>query len=296
MNNLPDKKTISNRTFQNNDTAEQIDKYIDEICSNSDFLCKNRELCGTSTSIYSNVENVNKICEDVSKANECEDDVKECVINTRNLLDDSQGVITTSFINIILPILGATDENGNQKFLRLPALGGSKKPNSQDICNLCACMNRFATAPGSVTNIGESSYTAPGQNTCTYPEFVEHYYYPLSIENINSKLTDTPPMKLGKYLIINSNIIYARSEEDLLVTNLYDLLIKNGIPENITTSFIVSTLFKNNKDKNKELQLYVIDKQKKKTNLINKGLFYTNITFFYILLVVFIVLMLLILI
>ena len=41
-----------------------------------------------------------------------------------------------------------------------------------------------------------------------YPAFVEHYYYPLSIENINSKLKDSPPIKIGKYLIINSNIIF----------------------------------------------------------------------------------------
>ena len=95
-------------------------------------------------------------------------------------------------------------------------------------------MNRFSTVPGSSGVINESSVTAPGQNICIYPDFIEHYYYPLSVENINSKLKDAPPVKLGKYLIINSNIIYAHSEEELLVTNLYDLLIKNGITKDIT--------------------------------------------------------------
>jgi hypothetical protein len=290
-----EKKIVSNRNFLNNDTAEQIDRYLDEICSNPDFLCKNKEnkeLCGKNTSIYSNVANVDKICTDLKKANQCEDDVKECVVTTPNLLDDARGLITTSFSNIIIPIPDATDELGNQKFLRLPALSGSKKPNSQDICNLCACMNRFATAPGSLTNIGEASYTAPGQNICIYPTFVEHYYYPLSIENINSKLKDVPPITLGKYRILNKNIIFAQSEEQLLVPNLYDLLMKHSIPEIVTKKFILNTLFKNNRDKSKELQNYLDLKKQINIKQINKGFFYENITFFYILLVLFIFLLL----
>jgi len=287
-----DKKVVTNRTFLNNDTAEQIDRYVDEICSNPEFLCKNKELCGTSSSIYSNVANVEKICTDMVNANKCEDDVKECVVTTPNLFDEARKIVTTSFVNIIIPIPDATDDVGNQKFLRLPALGGSKKPNSQDICNLCACMNRFATAPGSLTNIGEASYTSPGQNTCIYPAFVEHYYYPLSIENINSKLKDAPPIVLGKYRVLNKNIIYAHSEEELLVPRLYELLMKNGIPENVVVKFITSTLYKGNRDKSKELQLYLNSKKQFNIKQINKGLFYENITFFYIIFIVFIVLLL----
>jgi hypothetical protein len=277
---------VSNRTFINNDTAEQIDRYIDDICSNPEFLCKNKEMCAASTSIYSNIQNVEKICKDIKKANECEDNVKECVVTTQNLFDEARKTITTSFVNIIIPIPDATDENGNQKFLRLPALSGSKKPNSVDICNLCACMNRFATAPGSVSNIGESSYTSPGQNTCIYPNFVEHYYYPVSIENITNKLKDVPPIILGKYRIINSNIIYAQSEEQLLVPNLYDLLVKHNISQNTVSKFITETLFKGNKDKVKEIQLHLENKKQDNTKLINKGLFYQNITYFYILIIV----------
>ena len=148
-------------------------------------------------------------------------------------------------------------------------------------------MNRFATSPGSGDVINETSYTAPGQNICIYPGFIEHYYYPLSIENINNKLDNPPPVKLGKYNIINSNIIYAHSEEDLLVTNLYDILLDNGISQSTSISFILGTLYNGNKDKPKELLLYIQSKEEQKQNLKVRGFFYENITFFYILLVVF---------
>ena len=282
-----------NNNFVHNDSTEQINHYIDEICSDPEFLCKNKEMCGTSTSIYTNVANVEKICTGITNAKECENDFKECVVNTLNPFDDSRGTITTSFVNIILPITGAFDDAGKQKFLRLPVLSGGKNPKSADICNICSCMNRFSTVPGSSGVINESSITAPGQNICIYPDFIEHYYYPLSIENINNKLKDAPPVTLGKYLVINSNIIYAHSEEELSVTNLYDLLIKNGITKDITISFILNTLYKNNKDKVKELQLYISSQNQKNTKLINKGIFYENITFFYILLIIFIVLLVL---
>ena len=272
--------------FVVNDTTEQVKRYIDEICSEPAFLCSNKDLCGTSTSIYTNKKNIDTICADIEKANECEEDVKECMVSTDNLLDDSHGKVLTSFVNIILPIPNAFDENANQKFLRLPALSGSKKPKSPDICKICACMNRFSTSPGSSAVINEKSYTSPGQNTCIYPEFIEHYYYPLSIQSINTKLKNTPPIKLGKYNVINSNIIFAHSEEELLVPNLYDLLIKNGIGQNITISFITKTLHKNDEDKAKELQLYIQGKTKSNENLISNGLFYQNITFFYGILVV----------
>jgi len=288
----PQNKIISNRTFLNNDTAEQVSQYIDEICSDPKFLCDNKEMCGKNTSIYTSVENVNKICTDMKKGNECDTQIKECVVTTENLFDEARQTITTSFVNIIIPITNAFDDLGNQKFLRLPALSSSKNPKSQDICNICACMNRFSTVPGSSNAITENSYTAPGQNICIYPDFIEHYYYPMNIENITNKLKDTPPIKLGKYTILNTNIIYAHTEEDLLVPNLYDILLKNKISDNNAKTFILKTLYKNNSDKSKELQLYLNLKQKQQANLVRKGIFYENITFFYIILAIFIVLLL----
>ena len=272
--------------FVVNDTTEQVKKYIDEICSDPAFLCSNKDLCGKSTTIYSNPENVQNICTEIEKANECENDVKECMVSTSNLLDDSQSNVITSFVNIILPIPNAFDEHANQKFLRLPALSASKKPKSQDICKICACMDRFATSPGSSAVINETSYTSPGQNTCMYPDFIEHYYYPLSIQSINTKIKDTPPVKLGKYTVINSNIIFAHTEEELLVPNLYDLLVKHGISQSIAVSFITKTLHKNDEAKEKELDLYIKGKSKDNINRVKNGVFYQNITFFYGIIVV----------
>ena len=57
-----------NRSFVDIDTADQVNKYIDDICSDPIFLCRNKELCGTSTSIYAGVENVKNICNDIQKA------------------------------------------------------------------------------------------------------------------------------------------------------------------------------------------------------------------------------------
>ena len=291
MNTSSSERIVSNSTFVNNDTAEQVKRYIDEICTNPNFLCNNKELCGTSTTIYTNKQNVETICNNMEAAKVCEGDFKECVISTKNTFDETNSSITTSFVNIIIPITGAFDDSGNQKFLRLPALSSSKNPKSQDICSICACMNRFSTSPGSGSVINESSYTSPGQNICIYPDFIEHYYYPLSIENITLKLKDTPPVKLGKYIVINSNIIYAHSEEQLSVSSLYDLLVKNGITKNIAISFITGTLYKNNEAKSKELNLYISLKGKSQEKLVKNGMFYQNITFFYIILLIFIVLL-----
>jgi hypothetical protein len=248
-----------NRTFIDNDTTDQVNKYIDEICSDPVFLCKNRELCGKNTTIYSSVENVNTICTDMKKANECDNDFQECVVQVSNTLEGSQKFISTSFVNVIVPIPNALDRNGNNKFIRLPGLSGSKKPKSMETCSICACMNRFATSPGGGTN----EYTSPGQNECVFIDF-EYYYYPVAIENLNRKIKDTPPIILGKYLIINSNIIPVLTEEDLSPINLYKLLIKNGIPDGITLNFITKVLYKGNDNIVKELQLYLIN---------DKGLF-----------------------
>jgi len=281
-----------NRTLLNNDTAEEIDKYIDEICSDPVFLCQNKELCGNNTSIYSNLDNVNKICNDIKKANTCEHDFKTCVVSVKNTTGgDSDKQITTGFENIIIPIPNAFDYNGNNKFLRLPPLSAYKKPDSREICSICECMNRFATSPGASTNIS----TSPGQNQCVYVDKFEYFYYPLAIENINSKLGNTPPVKLGKYNIINSNIIYAHTEEELLVSNLYDLLVSNGISSFASIDFINNVLYKNDKERSKELQRHIKRKEEKSSNVaaVKTGFFYENISFFYILLVVFIVLLVL---
>ena len=244
------------RSFIDNDTTDQIDKYIDDICSEPGFLCKNKKLCGTSTSIYTSEENVNQICNDIQKSNECEQDFQECVVQASNLFEGGQKYISTSFVNIIIPIPNALDADGNQKFLRLPALSSTKKPNSQEICSVCACMNRFASSPGADNN----TYTAPGQKECTYPEKFEYYYYPVYVEEINKKLPDAPIITLGKYKIINSNIIVANSEEDLTAMSLYKLLTKNGISQKLSLNFILGILYKNNTAISNELQLYIANK------------------------------------
>jgi hypothetical protein len=273
---------VSNRNLINNDTSEEIDNYIDDICSDPTFLCKNRELCGTSTSIYTSVQNVNDICEKIEKSNECEYDVKECVVLANNSFDQSKQYISTSFINIIIPIKDALDEKGNQKFLRLPALSGTKNKNSNDICNICECMNRFATSPGASGNTS----TSPGQNTCVYLEQFEYYYYPIYIENINSKLKDAPPTKIKNYTVLNKNIIYANTEEDLLITNLYELLTENEISEHLTLNFI-KMLYGTDVYKIKQLEYYIASKKKENKIQEKKTKFYTNITFYYIIFVIF---------
>jgi len=281
MTTKSDKPILSSKNlFINNDTQEQVSQYLDNICSDPNFLCKNKELCGTSTTIYTNVENVNKICKNIALSNKCENDFKECLISTTNYLDESKKTISTSFVNIIIPIPNEVDDQGNHKFLRLPALSGSKNKNSQDICDICECMNRFATSPGA-----NNSDTSPGQNQCLYPSSFEHFYYPTSIENINNILSNTPPIIFGKYKVINSNIIAASSEEALNVDNLYELLLKNKISKFNAINFINKLIPK----KVKELNTYILNKNNKK-NLKFKENFYENITIYYIVFIIFIIL------
>ena len=246
-----------NKSFIDIDTADQVSNYLNDICSDPVFLCRNKELCGKDTSIYSSVKNVETICKDIENSNECENDFQECVVLANNTFGESQKYINTSFINIIIPIPNALDSEGNNKFIRLPALSSSKKPNSMEICSVCACMNRFATSPGA----GANQYTSPGQNQCVYFDSFEYYYYPVYIENINKKIPDAPPVIIGKYNIINSNIIQIYSEDDLAVTNLYNILLKNGIPSGLSSKFITNVLYKGNNDVKKILQLYLLNKQ-----------------------------------
>jgi len=174
--------------FVINDSQEQINKYINEICSQPKFLCNNKDLCAENSIYYPDKESVDKICRDMENAKKCDTDFSECMVSTINTFDEDKNNITTSFVNIIIPINNAFDEAANQKFLRLPALSSTKKPKSNEICNICACMNRFSTSPGASASVGEKSYTSPGQNTCIYPDFIEHYYYPVSVQNLNIKL------------------------------------------------------------------------------------------------------------
>jgi hypothetical protein len=73
-----------------------------------------------------------------------------------------------------------------------------------------------------------------------------------------------------------------------MITNLYELLIKNGISEPITKDFILKVLYKNDDTREKELGLYVINKQQQGKSDFKNGRFYKNITFFYGVVVVFI--------
>ena len=223
-----------NRSFVDIDKSDQVDKYIDELCSDPVFLCRNKKLCGTSTSIYSSIKNVDNICQDIEKANECENNFQECIVLANNTFGESQKYINTSFLNIIIPIPNALDQDGNNKFIRLPALSSSKKPNSMEICSVCACMNRFATSPGA----GANQFTSPGQNQCVYLDSFEYYYYPVYIENINKKLPDAPLVVIGKYNIINSNIISIFTEEDLSPINLYNILLKKGISGTLSLKYL----------------------------------------------------------
>ena len=268
--------------FINNDTIEQINKYIDTICSNPSFLCKNRELCGNNTSIYNSIDDVNAICDNLEVANQCQNNFKECVVLVKNTFGDSDQFLASSFVNIIVPIPNALDSYGNQKFLRLPALSGSKKQGSQDVCNLCLCMNRFAQSPGA----GNNSATSPGQNQCVYSNSFEYYYFPLDIEYIVSKLSNPPPITIGKYNVLVSNIIYAHSEEDLSVGTLYDLLINNSISQPNTVHFILNVLYSNDTKKANDLNLYLQGKTKEQTKTNNLNKYLKNMTFFYILLIV----------
>jgi hypothetical protein len=238
---------MDRKIFLDIDNIEQSNNYIDKICSDPDFLCKpdHRELCGTKTTIYSNVSDIDNICNSIKKANICDYDFLECIVLVENNFEEFKKYISTSFINIIIPIPKAVDQDGNQKFIRLPALRSSKKPNSMETCSICACMNRFATSPGGGGRGG--SDTAPGQNECLYMDTFEYYYYPIEIEKINIKIGNAPQIKIKDYIIINSNIITITNEIDLQPKNLYNILIKNGISTGLSKNFINDVLYNNYK-------------------------------------------------
>ena len=282
---MADKKANSSIS---NDTQEQVNNYLNKICNDPVYLCNNKEFCNNSL-LFPNIETIDKTCKEYAEGNKCETThFKECVVSVQNLIDDSQQFIQTSFVNIIIPIANELDTLGNQKFLRLPALSSSNSPNSKDICNICECMNRFASAPGAGNNSFNASNTSPGQNQCIYSNLFEYYYYPVAIENINNIIPKTPPVILGKYTIINSNIIYASSEEALAVGNLYDLLMKNEV-SNLNAINFINKLYQNNPVKTKELNLYILNKKENLISQDNKKKFYGNITLYYVVFIIFII-------
>jgi len=281
---------MSKRKFVDQGTSAIIDDYINDLCANQDFLCTNRKLCSENTPLYGTLDNINKICKSIKIANTCTNDVDICVVSANNLLTSSQKTVSTTFLNIIVPIPGAFDKNGNKKYLRLPPLSGSKIPGSDDVCSSCACFERFAEAPGQSGD--DSKYTAPGQNECVFNANFEYYYYPLDIENITNALNEQNDIYLGGSKIDPSNIIFANNNEDLEVGNLYDILIDREIPANTAFSFIVNTLWKNNIDKETQLKLHIKDKKDSELLEIKKLKFSQDVISFYVIFIAFIIMIL----
>jgi hypothetical protein len=236
---------ISNRKFIDNDTAEVVDNYIDDMCADPDFLCKNVDMCGKNTSIYTNVENVKEICKEIEEAKICENDIKECIVRADNDFDTSQMYVSTSFLNIIIPIPNAFDNDGNQKFIRLPPLSASKKEDSLETCSICKCMDRFAKSPGGGNADGD---TSPRQNECIYDDNFEYYYYPVYVEEIRNNLPNPPPLMIKKYNILNKNIIKVQTSDDLDVCKLNTLLKKNGLSDFVVNNFITKVLYKHHRN------------------------------------------------
>ena len=277
-----------NRIFYNAGSDKIVGEYIDDICSDPTFLCNNVETCSASSTFYGNKKDIDKICKDIKLANICENDIQQCVVLAKNNLTKEKGTVLTSFVNIIVPIKNAKDDFGNQKFLRLPPLGGSKKNNSNEICNECACINRFAKAPGNK----DTDFTSPGQNECEYSDDFEYYYYPLNIENINRKLKNAPELYLGNYKVINTNIIYANNQDDLEPAKLYDILIEDGINKDLAYNFITQVLYSNRIERTNQLNLHLKSISEKTYNSKKNTSFYETIVTFYVIFITFIILLL----
>jgi len=278
------------RKFVDQDTSQILNDYVNDLCSNQNFLCTNRKLCADNTSLFGPLDHINKICKDIKKASTCTNDVDVCVVNATNLLTTSQKMVNTTFLNIIVPIPNAHDDLGNQKFLRLPPLSGSKIPGSDDICNSCACFERFSIAPGQQGE--DAKYTAPGQGECVFNPDFEYYYYPLDIENITNTLQDEPDIFLNGKKVLPKNVIFSNNNEDLQVGNLYDILINRGIHSPTAFSFITKKLWPYNIDKETELKLHI--KNKKDTELLqdNNLKFQKDMITIYVIFIIFIILIL----
>jgi hypothetical protein len=145
-----------------------------------------------------------------------------------------------SFLNIIVPIKNAVDEYGNQKFIGLPPLS-SKNPEEEEIfCNLCSCPcnDRFDKSPGE----RDTDYTSPGKDQRIFGDNFEYFYYPIEIEYINNKLVDQPDIYVGNYKVLSKNIIYSNNSEDLSLSNIYNILLDNGIDKTVAYNFINNIL------------------------------------------------------
>ena len=235
------------RKFINQATTAITNDFINDLCSDANFLCSHRDDCSVNSSHYGTLENINDICNKIVQSGKCENEIDKCVVSAETFITSTRSTVNTSFVDIIVPIPNAVDDYGNSKFLRLPPLSGSRIPGSKDICNACACFERFAKSPGD----RDTDYTSPGQNECIFSNTFEYLYYPLEIENINNKIGKD--LVINKYNIVNKNIIYANSSEDLLVENLYDILIRNGISKNTAFNFLINILYSN--DRSVELKL-----------------------------------------
>jgi len=277
------------RRFIDQESTEIVNDYLNLLCSDQNFLCTNTQLCSENSTYFGNLKNIDNICNQIKKSNKCDDDIDICIVKTDNLITTSEKSINTTFMNIIVPIYGATDSNGNQMFLRLPPLSGSKIPGEDNLCNSCACFERFAIAPGTSSGT-ESKYTAPGQGECVFPNNFEYYYYPLDIENIARTLTNEQDTIIGNYRVLPDNIIYANNNEDLIVSNLYDILIRNNINSNTAFNFITKQLWPNNIDKDLELKIHIKNKKSLLQLDSNKKEFTNNLITFYVIFVTFIIL------
>ena len=98
--------------FVTNDSQEQINKYLNEICADPQFLCNNKDLCATNSIHYANKAAVDKICEDIKEAKKCDTDFSECMVSTINTFDEDKNNITTNERMIInFPIGDYLNEN-----------------------------------------------------------------------------------------------------------------------------------------------------------------------------------------
>ena len=277
------------RKYVDQESTEIVNDYINSLCADQNFLCSNRKICSESSTYFGNLSNIDKICNEIKKSNKCTDDIDICVVKADNLLTTSKKDVNTTFMNIIVPITGASDKYGNQMFLRLPPLSGSKIPGEDNLCNSCACFERFSVAPGTSAGI-DSQYTAPGQGECIFNSNFEYYYYPLDVENITRALNNKSGIMIGNYKVLPDNIIYANNSEDLTVNNLYDILITNGINNNIAFNFITKKLWPNNIDKELELKLHIKNKKGLLQLESNKQEFKNDLITFYVIFIAFIIL------
>jgi len=276
------------RKFVDQDTSVVIDKYFNKSCTEDlDFLCTNRKLCSENTSTLGSLSDINKMCLEIKDLNKCKDDIDVCTVSANNLITDDPKVVNTSFLNIIIPIPTAFDDDANQKFLRLPPLSSSKEPGTKNLCNSCACFERFGMSVGS--SGPDAKYTAEGQKECIFENF-EYYYYPLEMENVTNTLNNQLGIYLGGSLVLPKNIIFANNNEDLEVGNLYDILVNKGISAKTAFNFITQKLWKNNTEKELQLKMHIRDKKEHEILDGEKLKFSKDMISFYVIFIVFLIL------